>query len=255
MSIARIAIVTGAARGIGEAVALRLANDGLDVAVTDVSASAESLNAVAEKIRKTGRRAVAVTGDVSKESDVKAVIDKVVDSLGGVDVMVANAGIVMNKPAIETTLEEYNRVMSINATGIFLSFKYAALQMIKQGRGGRIIGASSLAGKTGMTNLSAYSASKFAVRGLTQTCALEWARYNITVNSYCPGIIYTPMLTESKKVEDDKDAPPIEAVRLQKSTPGAQPSVIGNLVSFLAQKDNNFVSGQSININGGIYFD
>ncbi|GBE89067.1 Uncharacterized oxidoreductase [Sparassis crispa] len=255
MSIARIAIVTGAARGIGEAVALRLANDGLDVAVTDVSASAESLNAVAEKIRKTGRRAVAVTGDVSKESDVKAVIDKVVDSLGGVDVMVANAGIVMNKPAIETTLEEYNRVMSINATGIFLSFKYAALQMIKQGRGGRIIGASSLAGKTGMTNLSAYSASKFAVRGLTQTCALEWARYNITVNSYCPGIIYTPMLTESKKVEDDKDVPPIEAVRLQKSTPGAQPSVIGNLVSFLAQKDNNFVSGQSININGGIYFD
>ncbi|GBE83346.1 Versicolorin reductase [Sparassis crispa] len=252
MSTTRIAIVTGASRGIGEAIALRLAEDGLDVAVNDIPSMAESLKAVAEKIRRKGRRSLAVTGDVSSENDVKVMLDQVVETLGGLDVMVANAGITVLKPAVEISVEEYDRVMSVNAKGVFLCFKYAAIRMIKQGRGGRIIGACSLSGKTGMINLSAYCASKFAVRGLTQTCALEWAKHNITVNSYSPGFINTPML---KQTDKDGSSSTVEKVGFGKETPSAQPSVIGDLVSYLVKPESQFVSGQSININGGIFFD
>ncbi|KAL6299428.1 NAD-binding protein [Sparassis latifolia] len=257
MSTTRIAVVTGASRGIGEAIALRLADDGLDVAVNDIPSMAESLKAVAEKIRQKGRRSLVVTGDVSNENDVKAMVDKVVETLGGLDVMVANAGVALLKPVVETSVEEYDRVMSINAKGVFLCFKYAAVQMIKQGRGGRIIGACSLAGKKGMSNLAVYGASKFAVRGLTQTCALEWAQHNITVNSYAPGLIYTPMMTESNEVASgrEKDSTTADAIGLGKDTPGAEPSVIGELVSYLVKPESQFVSGQCININGGIFFD
>ncbi|GBE87608.1 Versicolorin reductase [Sparassis crispa] len=252
MSTTRIAVVTGASRGIGEAVALRLADDGFDVAVNDIPAMAESLKAVVEKIRQKGRRSLAVTGDVSNENDVKTVVDKVVETLGGLDVMVANAGIALVKPVVETSIEEYDRVMSVNVKGVFLCFKYAALQMIKQGRGGRIIGACSMAGKTGMTNLSVYNASKFAVRGLTQTCALEWAKHGITVNSYAPGMIRTTLLIESDELTSEKMS---TTLGLAKDTPFGEPSVIGELVSYLVKPESQFVSGQCININGGVFFD
>ncbi|KAL6297963.1 NAD-P-binding protein [Sparassis latifolia] len=256
MSTTRIAVVTGASRGIGEAVALRLADDGFDVAVNDIPAMAESLKALAEKIRQKGRRSLAVTGDVSNENDVKTVVDKVVETLGGLDVMVANAGIALAKPVVETSVEEYDRIMSVNVKGVFLCFKYAALQMIKQGRGGRIIGACSTAGKRGMTNISVYAASKFAVRGLTQTCALEWAKHNITVNSYAPGIINTPLVTESNEVAREKNSTTVvDTLGLGKDTPSAEPSVIGELVSYLVKPESHFVSGECININGGIFFD
>ncbi|GBE87656.1 NAD-binding protein [Sparassis latifolia] len=257
MSTTRIAVVTGASRGIGEAIALRLADDGLDVAVNDIPSMAESLKAVAEKIRQKGRRSLVVTGDVSNENDVKAMVDKVVETLGGLDVMIANAGIAFVKPVVETSVEDYDRVMSINAKGVFLCFKYAAVQMIKQGRGGRIIGACSMAGKTGFSNSCAYCASKFAVRGLTQTCALEWAKHNIIVNSYAPGFINTPMITEINKVvsETDKSSNTLDFVGFGKDTPTAQPSAIGELVSYLVKPESQFVSGQCININGGICFD
>ncbi|GBE87590.1 hypothetical protein SCP_1102670 [Sparassis crispa] len=129
MSTTRIAVVMGASQGIGDALALRLEDDGFDVAVNDIPSLAESLKAVVEKIQQKGRHFLIVTGDVSNENDVKTVVDKVVETLASV--------------------KEYDRVMSVNAKGVFLSFKYAALQMIKQGRGGSIIGACSMAGKMG----------------------------------------------------------------------------------------------------------
>ncbi|GBE87615.1 Hydroxynaphthalene reductase arp2 [Sparassis crispa] len=247
MSTTRVAVVTGASRGIGEAVALRLADDGFDVAVNDIPAMAESLEALVEKIRQKGRRSLAVTGDVSNENDVKTVVDKVVETLGGLDVMVANAGTCLLKPVVETSIEEYDRVMSVNVKGVFLCFKYAALQMIKQGRGGRIIGACSLAGKMGVTNLSVYTASKFAVRGLTQTCALEWAKHGITVNSYAPGMIRTPLMMEFSEVASEKNLTTGDTLGIG-NIPIAEPSVIGELVSYLVKPESHFVSGEWRNL-------
>ncbi|KAL6305933.1 NAD-binding protein [Sparassis latifolia] len=250
MSTTRIAVVMGASQGIGDALALRLEDDGFDVAVNDIPSLAESLKAVVEKIQQKGRHFLIVTGDVSNENDVKTVVDKVVETLGGLDVMVPNASIALLKFIVKTSVEEYDRVMSVNAKGVFLSFKYAALQMIKQGRGGSIIGACSMAGKMGMPNLSVYIASKFAVRGLTQTCALEWAKHAITVNSYAPGMICMPLSAFKRQCRVT-----VDMLGHTKDTPIAEPTVIGELIFYLVKPESQFVHGQCININGGIVFD
>jgi NAD(P)-dependent dehydrogenase (short-subunit alcohol dehydrogenase family) len=148
----RVAVVTGAARGIGKSIALRLADDGLDVAINDMPDQKELLESVAEEIQKKGRRAVTLCGDASEEKDVKALVDKAVEELGGVDVMVANAGVGGGETILDSTVENWDRIMRINARGPMLAYKYAAIQMVKQGRGGRIIGISSICGKRGWSH-------------------------------------------------------------------------------------------------------
>ncbi|KAI0949994.1 hypothetical protein AcV7_008598 [Taiwanofungus camphoratus] len=194
-------------------------------------------------------------------------VAKVVEGLGGLDVvrgfrmtalitdlmfymahvlqMVANAGIVLFKSILDTQLEEWDRMMLINVRGVMLCYKYAAVQMIKQGRGGRIIGASSVAGKTGVLNLSAYCASKFAVRGITQSAALEFAPHNITVNAYCPGGMNTPMGSFAHASVDDS----------HKQSPFGDPEVIASIVSYLAKPESYFITGQSVVVDGGTVFD
>ncbi|KAI0765294.1 NAD(P)-binding protein [Fomes fomentarius] len=242
----RVAIVTGAGQGIGEAVALRLAEDGYNIAVNDIHSSAEKIMAVVNDIQAKGRKAIAVPGDVSVESDVVQIVEKTVQELGGVDVMVANAGIIRLQSILEITVEDWDQVMSVNARGVMLCYKHAARQMVKQGRGGRLIGACSAAGKTGLGHLPAYSASKFAVRGLTQSAALELAAHNITVNCYAPGAIASGMSVPSG------DQAKITGIR---PTAPAQPSVIGGIVSYLVKPEAYFVTGQTININGGAVVD
>ncbi|KAL6303292.1 NAD-binding protein [Sparassis latifolia] len=255
MSTPRVALVTGASRGIGEAVALRLAEDGYDLVLNDLAPMAAGLATVVEKVQQKGRRAVAILGDVSNEDDVKAMVDKAVHDLGSVDLMVANAGILVVDSVLETSVKDFNRVMSVNVIGTFLCFKYAAMQMIKQGRGGRIIGAASMAGKTGAFALSAYCSSKFAVRGLTQTCALEWAEHGITVNSYAPGLVRTPMIQDPNDPKRTGPAVFKESLHMPANSPEADPSAIAGLVSYLARPESQFISGQCININGGSFFD
>ncbi|KAJ7157999.1 short chain oxidoreductase [Mycena crocata] len=211
------ALVTGAAQGLGRAIALQLAEDGFDVAVNDVSGNSENLETLVDEIRKKGRGCSKCVADVSNEDQVVAMVELVVKEHGGLDVMVANAGVLGRQGLAftEVTLEEWDRVMNINARGIFLCYKYAGRQMIKQGRGGRIIGASSYAGKQSTPGQAVYSASKFAVRGLTQAAAQEFGAHSITVNAYAPGIIETPM---------------------------SIPQDIANLVSFLASKGSQFIT-------------
>ncbi|KAG5635737.1 hypothetical protein H0H81_010237 [Sphagnurus paluster] len=163
-----VAIVTGASKGIGRAIALRLAKDGYDVGINDLPAAEESLDTLRKEIFTLGRRPFVSVGDVSVPKNVENMISSVVDNLGQLDVMVANAGIAKAGPLIDTKISDWHELFSINAFGVFLSYQYAAKQMIKQGTGGRIIGASSIAGKRGELHLGAYSATKFAVRGLTQ---------------------------------------------------------------------------------------
>ncbi|EJD06798.1 NAD-binding protein [Fomitiporia mediterranea MF3/22] len=191
--VPKVAIVTGSAQGIGFAIAHRLADDGLDVAVNDVPAKQKELDSIVEEIRKKGQRAIAVPGDISSESDVASIVETAVRDLGGVDVMVANAGIFLAGGFLELPIEKLDATHAVNVRGTFLCLKYAALQMVKQGRGGRLIAASSASGKQGGQNITAYAASKFAIRGITQSASVDLRQYGITVNTYAPGAIRTPM--------------------------------------------------------------
>jgi len=260
MSANRVAVVTGACQGIGRGIALRLAKDGLDVAVNDIPANASKLDDVVSEIEKHGRRAVAVTGDVSVESDVDNLIAVTVRELGGVDVFVANAGVNLLRSILDTSVEQWERLMNINARGVFMGYRAAARQMIKQGRGGRIIGACSVAGKKAYGNQAVYSASKFAVRGLTQAAAAEWGPHGITVNAYAPGIIETPMVhTHAMEMKASGDDPNEEWLKnAVNETPVrslGSPEDIAGLVSYIASEESKFVTGQAININGGVFFD
>ncbi|KAI0938464.1 hypothetical protein AcW1_001809 [Taiwanofungus camphoratus] len=246
-STTRVAIVTGAAQGLGANIALRLADDGLDVAVNDIGSKGSQLEEIVAQIKAKGRRAISVPADVSSDADVQAMVAKVVKELGGLDVMVANAGIVQFKPLLETGVDEWDRMLAINLRGVMLCYKYSAIQMIKQGRGGRLIAASSMAGKRGMIRLPSYSAAKFAVRGLTQSAALELAPHKITVNAYCPGGIKTPMGSGARAATEES--------KLPANMPFADPEVIGSIVSYLAKPESYFITGQSILVDGGCVFD
>jgi NAD(P)-dependent dehydrogenase (short-subunit alcohol dehydrogenase family) len=256
MSTTRIAIVTGAAAlGIGRGIALRLADDGLDVAVNDLPQKSGQLEELANEIRAKGRRTTVFCGDMSEEADVKALVDKVVADLGGLDVMVANVGVAAHTPFLEMSVDEWDRIMRVNARGMMLQYKYAAQQLVKQGRGGRIIGASSIAGKRGAMNAAHYSASKFAVRGLTQSAALELGKYNITVNAYAPGIIKTELTTSLGISDEDVMAMVKTDFGLAGNMRVGEPENIAGLVSYLAKAESHFISGQTITVDSGLLFD
>ncbi|KAI0029750.1 acetoin reductase family protein [Vararia minispora EC-137] len=269
----RVALVTGAARGIGRGIALRLAADGLDVALNDLPSSAPELADVARAIERAGRRAVAVPADVSCEPDVARMIADAVAALGALDVMVANAGIACPGGVLETSLDDFERVQATNVRGTFLCYKYAARQMVAQGRGGRIIGACSRAGKQAQAHVFAYSTSKFAVRGMTQAAAGELAKHRITVNAYAPGTIETDLLQSIRATPSGGayDAPNSPLGRY------GTPADVAALVSYLSSSDASFITGthtstpfrlraltdfekkknagQTVSVNGGIYFD
>ncbi|KAJ7267058.1 hypothetical protein C8J57DRAFT_1435885 [Mycena rebaudengoi] len=231
-----IAVVTGAAQGIGKAIALRLADDGFDVAVNDIAQNAENLAAVVDAIKSKGRASSAHIADMSVDEQVKAM-----PFFDGHNQMVANAGVVKWAAVVDATVEDWDRVMAVNARGAFLCYKYAGQQMVQQGRGGRLIAASSVGGKKSFPFLSAYCASKFTVRGLTQAAALEFGPHNITVNAYAPGAIDTDIgISQHELCYDDQ----LDAGNF---TPDCKTTTdIANLVSFVASKESGFITGQSV---------
>ncbi|KAF8478848.1 NAD(P)-binding protein [Gautieria morchelliformis] len=259
MSVKGIALVTGSGQGIGRGVALRLADDGFDVAINDIASKKDVIDSVVTEIQRKGRRSLAVPADVGLDGEVKEMVATVVKELGGLDVMVANAGICQYQPFLETSVEQWDRTMAINARGVFLCYKYAAEQMIKQGRPGRIIGASSVAGKKGMPMCSDYCASKFAVRGLTQSAATELGKYGITVNAYAPGAIDTPLLQFANESISNITGTPSDLLTTWKgmavTDKHGYPEDIAGFVSYLASAQSHFLTGQTINIDGGVYFD
>ncbi|KAK0439419.1 acetoin reductase family protein [Armillaria borealis] len=262
-----VAIVTGAGQGIGRAIALRLADDGFDVAINDLPRKSEALELLSAEISAKGRRSCIIPADVSVEEEVEIMVTKVVTELGRLDVMVANAGMGFGRRLLDTKIEDWDRVLTVNARSVFLCYKLAAKQMIKQGTGGRIIGASSVLGQHGGRLVSAYSASKFAVRGLTQCAAAEFGEYGITVNSYAPGTprnnlslhvlfdtgigaIDTPMMVEAGQELGDVDAFYEQERNKSPLKTMGEPSDIAGVVSYLASRDARFVTGnQSIHIN------
>lgn len=255
----KIALVTGAARGIGRGIALRLASDGLDVAVNDIQDNSDQLEEVAEEIRQAGSRTTTVIADVSEADQVEKMVGQVVDELGQLNVMVANAGIAQVVPLIELSPEDFDRMMSTNLRGVFLCYQAAARQMIEQGDGGKIIGAASIVAYRPFPLLGHYSASKWAVRGLTQAAAMEWSQYGITVNAYCPGIVGTDMwdlidekladhegLQKGQAIEKYSDLIHLGRVSV--------PEDVASYVSYLASPDSDYMTGQSVMIDGGIQF-
>ncbi|KAL5480572.1 hypothetical protein ACEPAI_1842 [Sanghuangporus weigelae] len=244
--IPRVAIVTGGAQGIGRAIVQRLADDGIDVAVNDIASKHDLIDKVVEEVRQKGRRAIAVPADVSSEADVSEMVKKTASELGSVDIMIANAGIFPFSLFLETSTEKFDKVLAVNARGAFLCFKLAALQMIKQGRGGRLIAASSVVGMHGHRYLTDYSASKFAVRGIVQCSAIELREYGITANAYAPGATITPENAGTSEEERAKLGP-------LGSAPQGNAEDLAAVVSFLTRQDSWFVNGQTINANGAFF--
>ncbi|KAH8093146.1 NAD-binding protein [Cristinia sonorae] len=247
-----VAIVTGAAKGIGRAIALRLADDGFNVAVNDIPAEQQNLEVVAGLIREKGRQAVVITGDVSVEADVEKLVAQTVEDLGGLDAMIANAGIGAAGPLSYLDVEQFDRILAVNVRGVMLCYKHAAKQMISQNRGGRLIAASSIFGKKGVKYCQAYCASKFAVRGLSQSFAEELLPHKITVNTYAPGVIRTDM-TKSDK-DGDKHGSFVKSLFTAKEdAPDADPEVVASLVSYLCKPEAYFINGQSMSVCGGLF--
>jgi meso-butanediol dehydrogenase/(S,S)-butanediol dehydrogenase/diacetyl reductase len=224
------------------------------VVVNDVNA--EKLQIVAEEVRALGRRTMAIVADVSVGKEVYAMVDQVVQEFGQLDIMVANAGIAQVKQAIEITEEDWDKVFAVNAKGVFLCDQAAAKQMIKQ-KSGKIINCASIAGHSGFSLLSHYSATKFAVVGFTQALAKELGPFGITVNAYCPGIVGTDMWDLiDEKMGHYLGLPKGETLKKYSEliTLGRveTPEDVACLVSYLASDDANYMTGQSINICGGV---
>jgi len=249
------AIVTGGGRGIGRGIALRLAKDGHAVAVVDVNkAGAE---AVAAEIAGAGGTSTALACDVTDRAAVFTMVDQVAGELGSVDVMVNNAGIAQVKTLLEVTPEDLEAIFAVNVYGVLYGVQAAAERMIEQGAGGKIINASSIAGHSGFDFLGHYSATKFAVRALTQAAAKELAKHRITVNAYCPGIVGTDMwdLIDEKMSAYNGNArgETLEQYsRLIALGRVQTPEDVAGFVSYLAGRDADYMTGQAVMIDGGI---
>jgi 3-oxoacyl-[acyl-carrier protein] reductase len=242
----KVAIVTGAGRGMGRAVALLLARDGAKVAVNDIhGAAAEAV--VVEARNLYGAEAIDVPGDVSNADDVTRAVEKTMSHFGRVDILVNNAGISSTTRPLETIGEnDWSKVVDVNLKGVFL-FMRAVLPHMKKQRSGKIVNVSSSAGRSVSTFCGAhYTASKAGVLGLSRHAALEAAPFNVNVNAVAPGTIDTPMLHEDASEERIAE----EARNIPLGRLGTEEDE-ANLVAFLVSDEASFITGATIDINGG----
>ena len=243
----KVAIVTGARRGMGRTHALALAKAGAKVVVADISL--EDCQKVVKEIEKNKGEALAVKCDVAKKEEVEEMVKKAVEKFGKVDILVNNAGICQFKPFLDLTEEEWDRTLNINLKGYFLCAQAAAKEMVKQ-KSGVIINIASVAmGQVGVgiPNIVHYCASKGGVVGMTEALAVELAPYNIRVNAISPGMIETPMIDPIKKdpkvAEAMLDRVPMKRV--------GKPEEVSNLVLFLASSESSYITGSTVVIDGG----
>lgn len=232
--IDKVALVTGGARGIGAAVAARLHGEGARVVIGDILDDAG-----AETVERIGSGALCVHLDVTDPQDWENAVAAAVDAFGGLDILVNNAGIVDFAPIEEYTLERWNAVIAVNLTGTFHGIK-AVIPAMKQARRGSIVNISSIAGMRGYEQISAYTAAKFGVRGLTKSAALDLGPHRIRVNSVHPGVISTPMTAD---IATDMSHVALGRV--------GHPGEVADLVLYLASDESSFVTGAEFVIDGG----
>ncbi|MBI3623755.1 SDR family oxidoreductase [Candidatus Pacearchaeota archaeon] len=239
----KVALVTGASRGIGRATALRLAQDGCDVAVNYIKDEKSAQSAVNE-ITKLGRKAIAIKADVSDETQVKQMIDKTIKAFGKIDILVNNAGIVWDIPLFEKTMDQFERTIDVNFKGVFLCSKYVALEM-KKAKSGIIINISSTnAINTLSPDSIDYDATKAAVISMTKNFATELAP-NIRVNCIAPGWVETDI---NNKLSEEYKKEEAEQILLKRF---GKPEEIASVVAFLASEDASFITGSIIVVDGG----
>ena len=251
----KVAVVTGASRGIGAAIAMRLAQDGASVVLNANEAAVEQ---VARGITEAGGRAVTVEADVTSAADVARIYDKAESAFGRVDISVQNAGIITIARIEAMTEEEWDRVMAVNTKGVFLCCREAIGRIRKHNTGGRLINTASGQARQGFIFTPHYAASKFGVVGITQSLAKEVAKEGITVNAFCPGIIATDMWAYNDAAWGKLlgDYAPGELMgewvrNIPMGRAGSGEDVAG-LVSFLAGPDASYITGQTINVDGGL---
>jgi len=240
----RVAIVTGASRGLGRAMALALASAGTDVAVA--ARSIVDLEETAHQIEKLGRRALVVPTDVSVYGQVESLVKHAITGLGGLHIVVNNSGIARVSPLAEMPPEEFERTLSVNLVGVFNGCRAAAAHLIGQ-KTGKIVNIASVLGHVGLPGYTAYAASKGGVIGFTRALAAEWARHNIQVNALAPGWFVTDM-------NADAFADPKIRERLLRDVPArrtGRPEEVGPLLVYLASSASDFMTGQTVFLDGG----
>ena len=272
----KVALVTGAGgkNGIGRAIATRLAKEGADVAINDITehpyaadqADWQGLPDVVREIEAMGQRAISVVADVADAEQVKEMVDQTVAHFGKIDILVNNAGTIAGKdrvPVVDLAEEDWDRVQRVNVKGVFLCSQAVARHLITQGTGGKIINMSSVTGKRGSARFSAYSASKFAVIGFTQSLACELAPYQVNVNAICPGLVDTERFGHLASVLMPENLSPDEqlseyARRSEAAVPIgrlAEGADVAKMAAFLASDEAAYLSGVSITVSGGTVMD
>jgi NAD(P)-dependent dehydrogenase (short-subunit alcohol dehydrogenase family) len=241
----KVGIVTGAGRGIGEAIARRLASEGCKVVISDIDLTAAQ--AVAESLKRSGREAMAIKADVSNKTDVDAMINETVKKFGRVDILVNNAGMSVVGPSAELDEELWRRGMDVMLTGVFLCSQAAGKQMIIQ-KSGKIINVASMFGLGGIPERACYCAAKAGVISLTKVLGCEWAHYNINVNAIAPGYVETDLVKNliSQGTFDEKSLAgrtPLDRL--------ARPDEIAEIALFLASDESKYIEGQTIVVDGG----
>ena len=252
----KVAIVTGGAQGLGQAICYRLADEGAHVVVADINLEAAAQTAD-EIITRSDRRAIAIPVNVTDEAQVEAMVQQTVDAFGRLDVLVSNAGVLRSGEIGAFALKDWRFVIDVNLVGYFLCLKYACQVMGAQG-GGAIVQINSKSGKKGSFKNSAYAASKFGGIGLTQSVALELAEYGIRVNAVCPGnLLDSPLWVNSlygqyaKRwgiTEEEVRQKYIDQVPMKR---GCTYDDVANLVVYLASDQSSYTTGQALNVTGG----
>ena len=241
----KVALVTGGARGIGKAIALKLASLGADVAILDAGDPALS-EQTAEEVRALGVRACAARCEITDFDQVTEAVAQVKEALGGVDILVNNAGITRDKLALRMTPEDFDAVLSVNLKGTFLMIKALYADFMKK-RAGRIVNIASISGLMGNAGQANYSASKAGVVGLTKTIARELAARNVTCNAVAPGFIETPM---TANMNQDALQEACKAIPLRRM---GKPEDVAEAVAFLAGDGVAYITGSVINVDGGFF--
>jgi len=238
----KVAVVTGASRGLGKAIAIGLATAGANVVVTDVLDTSEAVR----EIKNLGREAIGIKVDVSKKEDINSMVQQAVKKFGRIDILVNNAGILRMSPTEDINEGDWNLVMGINLKGQFLCAQAVGKQMIKQ-KSGNIINMASVAGQFGFPMAAAYDCSKGGVILLTKALAAEWAKYNVRVNAIAPGVFETPMTSDMLKTKEFNQT---IKMNVPMGRPG-NPKELAGVVVFLASDASSYVTGHVLVVDGG----
>ncbi len=243
----KVAVVTGAASGLGRAIATSFAKEGADIAVIDIDLSGASDAADAIE-RDYGRRAIAVRADVARVDDVDAMVDRTLGDLGKIDILVNNAGVMQNLvPTIEQSVEDWDHVLAVHLRGTYLCSRRVGQWMVKQSKSA-IVNIASIVGCGGFPARTAYGPAKAAIINLTQVLAVEWAKHNIRVNAIAPGYMSAPML--EKAIQNGK----LDREMLRKRIPLGRfggPDDVAKAALFLASDDSGYVTGVTLPVDGG----